>query len=267
MYFKCENFQKVGSFKVRGATNAVLQLEKSIDTVATHSSGNHGAALSWAATSRGKNCVVVVPRDASSFKKRAMERYGATLLECEPELTSREYTLTQFLDQNRAHFVAPYDDSDIIAGQGTAALEFLEHCPTLDQIWVPVGGGGLISGTILATGKEVEVIGAEPELADDAFQSLKKGILQPARPPKTIADGLRSSLGKQTFAILKRNNTPIALASERDIRDANRLIFEHMKIVVEPSSAVVLAAILANPQLVRGPIGIILSGGNVSYPQ
>lgn len=266
LFFKCENFQKVGAFKARGAINAVLSLDEDTTAVVTHSSGNHGAALAWAAALRGMDCHVVVPRDASKFKRAAMTRYGAQLVDCGSELESRESKLYEFLARSQARFVPPYDDPHIIAGQGTATLELMNRISGLDQIWVPVGGGGLASGAILAADGKVEVVGAEPELADDAFESMKSGRRESPREPVTIADGLRSSLGDQTFEILYRARTTIALVSEFEIAKAMRMIWEHMKIVVEPSSAVVLAAILRHVHLVKKRVGVVLSGGNVSFP-
>ena len=266
LFFKCENFQKVGAFKARGAINAVLSIDDDTSAVVTHSSGNHGAALAWAAALRDMDCHVVVPKDASEFKRAAMIRYGAHLVDCGPELESRESTLDEFLAGSEAQFIPPYDDPNIIAGQGTATLELMDRVSELDQVWVPVGGGGLASGAILAAGGELEVVGAEPELADDAYESMKSGKRESAREPLSIADGLRSSLGDQTFEILYRARTTIALASESEIAKAMRMIWEHMKIVVEPSSAVVLAAILRHAHLLKRRIGVVLSGGNVSFP-
>ncbi|MCY3884262.1 MAG: pyridoxal-phosphate dependent enzyme [Gammaproteobacteria bacterium] len=265
LFFKCENFQKVGAFKARGALNAVLSMSDGISEVVTHSSGNHGAALAWAAGLRGMNCHVVVPKDASKFKRAAMVRYGANLVDCGSDLASRETKLAEFLERSHARFIPPYDDPYIIAGQGTATLELMEKVSDLDQIWVPVGGGGLASGAILASDGRVEIVGAEPELADDAYQSMKTGKRESPRDPITIADGLRSSLGDQTFEILHRACTTIALVAEAEIVGAMRMVWEHMKIVIEPSSAVTLAAILRYPDLVKKKVGIVLSGGNVSY--
>ena len=266
LFFKCENFQKVGAFKARGALNAVLSIEDDTSAVVTHSSGNHGAALAWAASLRGMDCYVVVPKDASKFKRASMRRYGARLIDCGSKLESRETKLDEFLEQNHARFIPPYDDPHIIAGQGTATLELMDRIANLEQIWVPVGGGGLASGAILAARGQAEVVGAEPELADDAFESMKTGRRESPREPVTIADGLRSSLGDQTFEILYQARTTIALASESEIAKASRMVWEHMKIVVEPSSAVPLAAIIRHPHLVKKRIGIVLSGGNVSFP-
>lgn len=265
LFFKCENFQKVGAFKARGAMNAVLSIKDDTSAVVTHSSGNHGAALAWAAGLRGMDCHVVVPRDASKFKRAAMTRYGAHLIDCGSELESRESTLDEFLEQSHARFIPPYDDPHIISGQGTATLELMDRIADLEQVWVPVGGGGLASGAILAANGQIEVVGAEPALADDAYESMKSGRRESPREPITIADGLRSSLGDQTFEILYRACTTIALVSDSEIVKAMRMVWEHMKIVVEPSSAVTLAAILKYPRLVKRKVGVVLSGGNVSF--
>lgn len=264
--FKCENFQKTGAFKARGAVNVVMQLSSDIGSLVTHSSGNHGAALAWAASLRGMKSFVVVPTDASSFKRRNMKRYNATLLDCGQELESRERVLQEFLNQYDATFIHPYDDVRIIAGQGTASMELLSSEQSLDQIWVPVGGGGLASGAILASDGNVEVVCAEPELAKDAYLSMQAGIRQPPLPPVTIADGLRSSLGEINFKILKAAKTRVALATEDSIRFVLSLVFETMKIVIEPSAAVVVAAMLDNPSLVAKRVGVIFSGGNIPYP-
>lgn len=266
LFFKCENFQKVGAFKARGAINAVLSIEDGSGEVVTHSSGNHGAALAWAAGLHGLNCHVVVPKDASKFKRAAMTRYGANIVDCGSDLESRETKLAEFLERSHARFIPPYDDPYIIAGQGTATLELMERVSDLEQVWVPVGGGGLASGAILAADGQVEIVGVEPELADDAYESMKTGSKESPREPLTIADGLRSSLGDQTFEILHRASTTIALVAEAEIVKAMRMVWEHMKIVVEPSSAVTLAAILKHPHMVKRRVGIVLSGGNVSFP-
>ena len=266
LFFKCENFQKTGAFKARGAVNVVMQLNSDCQSIVTHSSGNHGAALAWAASLREMQSFVVVPKDASSFKRRNMEGYGATLIDCGQDLTSRETVLQEFQKQNNATFIHPYDDTRIIAGQGTASMELLDSDENFDQLWVPVGGGGLASGAILAANGSVEVICAEPELARDAYLSLQTGLRQPPLPPITIADGLRSSLGEKNFSILKSANARVALATEDSIKNAQGLVFEKMKIVIELSAAVVVAAMLDNPSLLAGRIGVILSGGNVPFP-
>ena len=262
LHFKCENFQRVGAFKMRGATNAVRSLPAETQVVATHSSGNHGAALALAAAEAGLRAIVVVPRDARPAKRAAIERYGAEVVVCEPTLAARETALDDVCRRTDAAFVPPYDDDNVIAGAGTAALELLEDCPGLDQIWVPVGGGGLAAGTVVAAAGAVDAILAEPELACDAKQSLETGRRQPAMPPTTVADGLRTALGKRNFEILRDAATPVHLASETGIRAWTERVAEIMKIVVEPSAAVTLAAMAENPGAAKGRVGVILSGGN-----
>jgi len=204
LHFKCENLQRAGAFKTRGATNAVLSLSADVDVVATHSSGNHGAALALAAAEAGLRAVIVVPRDARAFKRAAIKRYGAEIVDCEPTLESRETVLGEVVARTGAVFIPPYDDPRIIAGAGTAALELLDEVEGLDQVWVPVGGGGLAAGTVLAANGKTEVVLAEPELARDAKDSLESSTLLPALSPTTIADGLRTALGRLNYAILKR---------------------------------------------------------------
>ena len=261
-YFKCENLQRGGAFKLRGATNAVRSLPERVRVVATHSSGNHGAALALAARTAGRRAIIVVPCDARPSKRSAIERAGAELVVCAPTLAARETTLEDVVASTGATFVPPYDDPRVIAGAGTAALELLEAHPDLDQIWVPVGGGGLAAGTVLAAGR-TPVLLAEPALAGDAKASLESGTLQPALPPKTIADGLRTGLGRLNFDILKRAGTAVALASEDAIECWTQRVAELMNVVVEPSAAVTLAAIAEQPSLAAGKVGIILTGGNV----
>ena len=264
IHFKCENFQRVGAFKFRGATHAVRALPPDVEVVATHSSGNHGAALALAAAEAGLRAVVVVPRDARPSKRNAIERYGAETVTCEPTLAARETALEEVCRRTGATFVPPYDDERIIAGAGTAALELLEDCPNLDQVWVPVGGGGLAAGTVVATDGAAKVILAEPALACDAKASLETGVIRDALPPKTIADGLRTALGKRNFEILYNARTRVYLASEEGIRAWTGRVAEIMKIVVEPSAAVTLAAMAENPTVATGRVGVILSGGNAT---
>ena len=273
LFFKCENLQRTGSFKYRGATNAVLQLdENSKRGVTTHSSGNHGAALALAAAEQSIPAHIVVPANATRAKREAIVRYGGRVIDCGPSLAEREAALARVREETGAEFVAPYNDARVIAGQGTAVLELLDEQPDIDDVWVPVGGGGLASGTVLAiTGRRVRVLGAEPELADDAYWSLEKGAIQPPRPPLTIADGLRTALGSLTFAILHQYRLPIVCVSEQAIFDAQRLIWERLKLVVEPSAAVPLAGLIValgqSPGDFRGRrIGILLSGGNLQLP-
>lgn len=263
LHFKCENLQRMGAFKIRGATNAVRLLPDHAETVATHSSGNHGAALALAAAEAGLRAIIVVPSDARSSKRRAIERYGAEVVTCEPTLESREAALQQVVADTGAVFVPPYDHPHVIAGAGTAALELFEDCPALDQIWVPVGGGGLAAGTALAAGDSVPVVLAEPALARDAKDSLESGTLRDALPPTTVADGLRTALGKLNFDILRTANVPVYLASEDGIEDWMERLTAILKVVVEPSAAVTVAAMAENVGAAGRRVGVILSGGNV----
>ncbi|HJZ94596.1 MAG TPA: pyridoxal-phosphate dependent enzyme [Gemmataceae bacterium] len=269
VFFKCENFQKVGAFKIRGATNAVLSLsaEQAARGVATHSSGNHAAALALAARLRGIPAHIVMPRTAPPVKRAAVEGYGGRITFCEPDQAAREAAAAEVVRTTGATLIHPYNDDRVIAGQGTAALELLEDVPDLDAVLAPVGGGGLLSGTLLAVKgvrPSARVIGCEPALADDAAQSLREGRIVPARPPITIADGLRTALGDKTLPIIRELVDKIALAEEAEIRHALRTILERMKIVVEPSAAVPLAVVLNRPLGLAGArVGVILSGGNV----
>jgi len=269
LYFKCENFQRAGAFKARGAHNAVLALPEAEARrgVLTHSSGNHGAALALAAASRGIPAYVVMPRNAPAVKKASVERYGARITFCEPTQQSREETARRLLAETGACFVHPYDDFSVMAGQGTSALELLEDVPWLDTLVCPVGGGGQLSGVAVA-GKGVKpalrVIGAEPAAADDAQRSLRSGERVSAGDPRTIADGLRASLGVHTFELIRAHVNDIVTVSEEEIVAAMRRVWEIMKILIEPSSAVAVAAVLER-RLPAGAaqVGIILSGGNV----
>lgn len=267
--FKCESFQRGGSFKIRGALNAVLSLEErdAVRGVATHSSGNHGAALAIAAGIRGIPAYIVVPNNAPRVKRAAIEGYGGIVTECAANVAAREAALTEVVRRTGAHFVPPYDDPRIVAGQGTATVELLEQAPDLDQIWVPVGGGGLASGAAVAAraiDPRIEIIAAEPSGADDAFRSLASHRIEPMPNPATIADGLRTPLGRVNFDILSTHGVTVALASEASIVAAVRLMFERMKLVVEPSGAVPLAALLdASPSRRARRIGVLVSGGNV----
>ena len=269
LWFKCENLQKAGAFKARGATNAVLQLtaEAASRGVATHSSGNHGAALALAASWRDIPAYVVMPENASEVKRRAVLSNGGKVIPCAPNLASREETLARVQQETGAVFIPPYNHSHVIAGQGPAVLELLEEVPELEVVMTPVGGGGLLSGTALvvhALRPSAQTWGAEPALANDAFLSLQNGRIMPAQSPQTIADGLRTSLGELTFAIIHKHVPKISTVSEEDIIHAMRLLWERMKIVVEPSGAVPLAAALAHPEELKGRrVGLILSGGNV----
>ena len=262
-YFKCENLQRSGAFKLRGATNAVRSLPATVKRVATHSSGNHGAALALAAAEAGLSATIVVPSDAKASKRAAIERYGGTLVECAPTLADRQTTLEQVVVKTGATFIPPYDDPHIIAGAGTAALELLQQVPRLDQLWVPVGGGGLAAGTVLAAGDATQVVLAEPTLARDAKDSLASGTLMNAMPPRTIADGLRTALGALNFEILKRASVPVHLASEAAIEKWTGLVAQIMKVIIEPSAAVTLAAMEESRHAANGRVGVILSGGNL----
>ncbi|HEX7038311.1 MAG TPA: pyridoxal-phosphate dependent enzyme [Pseudomonadales bacterium] len=267
VHFKCENFQRSGSFKARGAFAALTALADADRRrgVITHSSGNHGAALALAGERLGVPVTVVVPESAPAFKRRNIARYGARIVDCGATLADRERTLAEVQAEEGALFVPPYDDPEIIAGQGTAMLELLDQTPELQTVWVPVGGGGLASGAALVgAASGVAVRGGEPELADDAFRSLASGERQPAPPPLTIADGLRTALGELNFRVLRDYRLPITLVSEQAIRDAQRLIWNCLKIVIEPSSAVPLAALLEHGA--DRPAGVILTGGNVDLP-
>ncbi|HEX8871948.1 MAG TPA: pyridoxal-phosphate dependent enzyme, partial [Candidatus Acidoferrum sp.] len=251
LFFKCENFQKTGSFKIRGAANAILSLseEEASRGVVAHSSGNHAAAVACAAGWRGIPAWIVMPRNAPAVKLRAVESYGGKITLCEPKVSARAETAAKIQSETGAVLIHPFDDDRIIAGQATAAKELLEEIPDLDAVLAPVSGGGLLSGTSLsarALRPEICVFGCEPERADDACRSLKTGVLQSLESSDTIADGLRASLAPRTFAILRRNVQHILLVSEEEIAAAAQLVAERMKIVIEPSSAVALAPLLRN---------------------
>lgn len=269
LYFKCENFQKVGAFKYRGATNAVLSLtsEEAERGVATHSSGNHAAALALAARIRGIPAYIVMPSTSPEIKKSAVAGYGGIITLCDPTLQSRESTLEEVVAQTGATVVHPYDNFYVIAGQGTAAKELIEDTGDLDILISPVGGGGLLSGTAISARHmlpDCRVIAAEPQGADDAYRSFISGVLVPSTDPKTIADGLLTSLGTRNFQIIRKQVDEIVTVSEDKIIEAMRLIWERMKIIIEPSSAVTLGAILEGRIDVAGrKTGIILSGGNL----
>jgi threonine dehydratase len=269
LFFKCENFQKVGAFKFRGACNSVFSLtpEEAKNGVCTHSSGNHAAALALAARMRGIPAYIVMPENAPEIKKIAVAGYGAQITFCTPTLEARESTLKQVAELTDATEIHPYNYFNVICGQGTAAKELIEEIDNLDVLMAPVGGGGLLSGTALSTKAMLpgaQVIAAEPAGADDAFRSFYSKTLQPSVSPKTIADGLLTSLGSLTFPIILNNVDQIVTISEESIVAAMRMIWERMKIIIEPSSAVPLAAILENKADVKGrKVGIILSGGNV----
>jgi len=269
LHFKCENLQKVGAFKARGATNAVLLLddEAAQRGVATHSSGNHAAALAYAAGIRGVPANVVMPSSAPPVKKAAVSAYGALITECEPTLEARETTLDAVVERTGATFIHAYDNPMVIAGQGTASMELITDVPDLDAVIAPVGGGGLMSGTAIAVSSsrpDINIWGSEPAGADDAFRSLRDGTLYPSVAPKTIADGLLTSLSDRTFRILSDRLESILTVNEETIVRAMRLLWERMKLVVEPSGAVPLAAVLQNPKrFADRRVGLIISGGNV----
>lgn len=269
IYFKCENFQKVGAFKARGAANAVAKLteEQKKSGVATHSSGNHAAALARAATVAGIKSYIVMPSNAPEIKKKAVKGYGGEIIECEPTLKARETTLQEVVDRTGATFIPPYDYMDVIEGQATCALEMWEEGNPFDTIMAPVGGGGLLGGTALTTkyiSPQTKVIAGEPAGADDAYRSFHAKQLIPMVGPKTIADGLLTSLGKINFAIIIEYVDDIFTVTDEEIIEAMRLIYERMKIVIEPSCAVPLAALLKHKERFKGQkVGIILSGGNV----
>ncbi len=271
LHFKCENFQKMGAFKFRGACNAVFSLseEESKNGVATHSSGNHGAALALAAKLRKIESYIVVPENSTPVKLEAVEKYGGKITFCKPTLESRESTLEKVAKKTGAVFIHPYNDHRIIAGQGTAALELLEEFPELDIIVTPIGGGGLISGSAIAAktiNPNIKIIGAEPEGADDAYQSFKTKKFIPCNNPNTIADGLRASLGSLTFPIILKYVSDILTVSENEIISAMKTIRGEMKITIEPSSAVAVAVVIYNTKKFQGKkVGIILSGGNVDF--
>jgi threonine dehydratase len=269
LYFKCENFQKVGAFKARGAMNALLSLsrEERARGVATHSSGNHAQALARAAKIMGVKAYVVMPRTAPAIKKQGVKGYGGEIFECEPTLEARESTLAEVVKKTGAVEIHPFNNYDVIAGQATVAKELLEEVPGLDFIVTPVGGGGLLSGTALAAkyfSPSTMVIAGEPELANDAYRSLQSGEIERSSPPASIADGLLTSLGDKTFPIIRENVREIIVVSDQEIISAMRLIWERLKIVAETSSAVAFAAVLKEkPKFLNKKVGVIISGGNV----
>jgi threonine dehydratase len=269
LFFKCENFQTTGSFKLRGASHALACLleQGPVAGVATHSSGNFAAAVACAAGRAGLPAAIVMPQSASEVKKLAVRGYGARIVECAPTLAAREAALALLVEQSGYATLHPYDHPWTIAGQATCAMDFLEEVPDADFLVAPVGGGGLVAGTALAArffGKRTRVAAGEPAAADDAYRSLQSGHLVPQTDPHTMADGLLTSLGRHTFPLLRDFVERILLVSEQEIVEAMRVLFTRMKIVVEPSSAVAVAAVLAAPQLFGGTCtGIILSGGNV----
>ncbi len=269
LFFKCENFQKAGAFKVRGASNAVFGLsdEMARHGVATHSSGNHALSLSYAAGRRGIPCHVVMPRTAPEAKKAAVRGYGGIITECEPSTSSREEVFARVQAETGAEFVHPYNDVRVIAGQTTCSAELLEQTEGLDAVIAPIGGGGMISGTCLTLSNlapSVEIYAAEPEQADDAYRSFKAGHIIADDAPVTVADGLKVPLKDNTWYFVSHNVTDILTASEQEIIDAMKLTWQRMKIVIEASCAVPLATILKNRETFAGKrVGVIITGGNV----
>jgi threonine dehydratase len=269
LFFKCENLQKTGSFKIRGATNAVFSLtdDQAKFGVAAPSSGNHAAALSQAARWRGIPAYIVMPRNSSQAKKTAVETYGGQITESEPNIASREAVTAEVIKRTGAHLVHPYNDARVIAGQGTAALELLEEIPDLDAVITPLSGGGLLCGTAIAAKSlrpAIRVIGGEPRNADDAYRSLASGKIEPAATTETMADGLRATLCPLTFSTLRERVDEVSLVTEEEIVQAMLLLWERTKLVVEPSGAVAAAPALFRKINAAGKkIGIILSGGNL----
>jgi threonine dehydratase len=269
VFFKCENFQKIGAFKIRGGMNAVLSLpaEERRHGVATHSSGNHAQAIAYAAREVGTPAYIVMPRNAPEIKKKAVAGYGAEIILCEPTLQAREDTLREVVARTGAAFVHPFDDYRVIAGQATCAVELLEDVPGLEVVMAPVGGGGLLGGTALAVhylSPGTPVVAGEPAGADDAYRSLKAGAIQTNATTQTIADGLLTSLGDKTFPLIRQYVQDIITVTDEEIVAAMRLIWERMKIIIEPSCAVPFAALLREKERFAGKrVGIILTGGNV----
>jgi threonine dehydratase len=275
LFFKCENFQKVGAFKFRGACNAVFRLAADVAArgVVTHSSGNHAQALALAAKMRGIAAHIVMPSNASPVKRRAVEGYGGRVIECEPTLAARQRTAEMVLAETGATLIPPYDHADVIAGQGTVALELLEQAPGVDTLVAPVGGGGLVAGICVAArglNPSLRIIAAEPRGADDAARSKAAGTLIPQTAPRTIADGLLTSLGEHTWPIIRDHVERVITVGEEEIISAMRLVWERAKLLIEPSAAVAVAAVFAEQfRELAGVqrVGIVLSGGNVNLDQ
>lgn len=269
LFFKCENFQKMGAFKMRGATNAIMQLSESQKSkgVVTHSSGNFAQAISLSAKNLGVKAFIVMPENAPNVKVNAVESYGGIITKCQSTIDAREKTSLKIAEDQGATFIHPSNDLDVIIGNSTVCLEMLEDYPDMEYIISPVGGGGLIAGTALSAhfyGENCEVIGAEPKAVDDAFRSLKSGKIEKNETTNTIADGLRTHLGDINFPIIQKYVEKIITVEEHDIINAMKLIFERLKIVIEPSSAVAFAAVLKEKDFFKDKkVGIILSGGNV----
>jgi threonine dehydratase len=269
IFFKCENFQKIGAFKIRGGMNAVLSLgkEKLANGVATHSSGNHAQAIAFAAREVGTKAYIVMPNNSPRVKVEAVKGYGGEIIFCEPNQQAREATLREVVDKTGAEFIHPYNDYRVINGQATCVLELMEQAGSLDAVVAPVGGGGLLSGTLMAAHyffPSTTVYAAEPEGAADAVLSIKSGKIEKAPYVKTIADGLLTSLGDKTFPIIKEHVKDVLLVNDDEIKSAMRLVYERMKIIAEPSSLVTLAAVLKNKNLFSGKkVGLIITGGNI----
>jgi threonine dehydratase len=267
LFFKCENLQKAGAFKSRGAVNSVMSLDAQAlaNGVATHSSGNHGAALARAAALRDTAAYIVVPNNAKQVKQDAIRSYGGQVILCEPTLEARQAKLELVLKETGAIFVHPYDQEEIIAGQGTAMLELVQQVKGLDIVIVPVGGGGLLAGCgLVAEHEQIKIIGAEPEGADDAYRSVETGELVLRHTPNTLCDGLLTTLGTRNFKIIRDKVDSILLVSDQETIEAMSLIWTRTKLIVEPSSAVTLAVVLRNPGLFEGKrVGLLLTGGNV----
>jgi threonine dehydratase len=269
IFLKAENFQKVGAFKIRGAMNALLQLGEAERArgVVTHSSGNHGQALAQAGKWLGVPVTVVMPSTAPGIKRAATEGYGATVVSCEPTLAARESTVAEQITRHGYTLIHPFDDWNVIAGQGTAAWELLDQAGPLDVVITPVGGGGLLAGTAVTVkgrSPSTRVVGAEPKAADDALRSLLSGKLQPSNDPRTMADGLRTSLGERPFSVIRHQVDTIITATEPEILDAMRFVWERFKMIIEPSCAVPVAPVLNGQFPVEGlRVGIIITGGNV----
>lgn len=272
VYFKCENFQRTGAFKFRGATNAMDLLDRSITSVVTHSSGNHASGLTKAGVLSGRDVHVVMPSNAPIIKQNIVRGYGGHITLCEPSLTAREETARRIQQETGAALIHSYNDENVIYGQGTQAVELMEDVPDLDCILAPIGGGGMISGITLATlnsARKIAVIGCEPDGADDAFQSKQKGEIVPLLTPKTIADGLRMNLGSNTFPIVMNHVHSIITVKDQEIIEGMKAVYERMKIIIEPSCGVGPAVLLSKAfkQTVRNEgiknVGVILSGGNI----
>ena len=273
LFFKCENFQKTGSFKIRGATNSILQLnDKEIKNgIITTSSGNHGAAVAFIANKIGASSKIIMPNNTPKNKIENVKRYGGEIFYCEPNIKSREYTLEKMVQKSGGSIIHPYNDEKIIAGQGTAAKELIEKVPDLDAIICPVSGGGLLSGTLLAAKNlkpDIKVFGAEPENADDTYRSILNNKIMSNETTDTIADGLRAQVGTITFPIIKENVDKILLVSEEMIISSMYMIWQRLKIIVEPSCSIVLAALMINSKrFLNKRVGLILTGGNFDLKQ